>query len=208
MLIDSAFWRDLEAQFRALLKTPGAVRMTAGYWGGQWTLTDGPRDTKARERLHEMYRSLAEKAGKAAGAPAGKDAFTYTACRKFENAISFPETHKLWIDTNDLPDIPNGDDATFARIFPIHFPVIFANDKKLPEALRAEAEGILLDLVWHACQWFYKGLGAPAEIKQSRQEWHDESDQIQRFFHDKCVIDKNDKDLTAESTPLYDAYKE
>jgi putative DNA primase/helicase len=130
-----------------------------------------------------------------------------TACRKFENAISFPETHKLWIDTNDLPDIPNGDTATFARIYPIHFPATFANDKKLPETLRDEAEGILADLIYHAGEWSRKGLGAPAEIKQSRQEWHDESDQIQRFFHDKCIIDKNKEDLTAESTPLYDAYK-
>jgi len=130
-----------------------------------------------------------------------------TACRKFENAISFPETHKLWIDTNDLPDIPNGDAATFARIYPIHFPAIFANDKKLPEALRSEAEGILADLVYHAWEWSQKGLGAPAEIKESRQEWHDESDQIQRFFGNRCKIDKNDPDLTAESTPLYDAYK-
>jgi putative DNA primase/helicase len=80
-----------------------------------------------------------------------------TACRKFENAISFRETHKLWIDTNDLPDIPNGDDATFARIYPIHFPVIFAEaDKKLPAILRSETEGILADLVLYARDWFDK----------------------------------------------------
>jgi hypothetical protein len=74
MLIDSAFWRDLEAQFRAL---PDSIRLTATLFDRQWELTDGPRGTKARERLHEMYRLLAEKAGKAGGAPAGADTFTY-----------------------------------------------------------------------------------------------------------------------------------
>jgi phage/plasmid-associated DNA primase len=73
--------------------------------------------------------------------------------------------------------------------------------------LRSDAEGILADLVFDAREWFDKGLGAPAEIKESRQEWRDESDQIQRFFRDRCRIDKTDPNLEAPATPLYDAYK-
>jgi hypothetical protein len=66
MKFDSPFWRDLEAQFRAL---PDATRLTATLCDGQWTVYDGPSDQRQRERLHDMFRSLARRAAIAAGAP-------------------------------------------------------------------------------------------------------------------------------------------
>lgn len=44
------------------------------------------------------------------------------AVRKYENPIEFPETHKLWMDTNRKPTIRDADDrATFSRLHPIPF---------------------------------------------------------------------------------------
>jgi len=46
------------------------------------------------------------------------------AVRKYENPIEFPETYKLWMDTNRKPTIRDADDqATFNRLHPIPFTV-------------------------------------------------------------------------------------
>src|SRR5207237_1228120 len=41
---------------------------------------------------------------------------TITAIRKYENPISFPETHKLWLDCNHQPVIRGVDDAIWNRL--------------------------------------------------------------------------------------------
>jgi putative DNA primase/helicase len=55
---------------------------------------------------------------------------TIKATRKYENPITFPETHKLWLDTNERPGITNVDDqATFNRLYPIPFLRAFSEDE-------------------------------------------------------------------------------
>src|ERR1039458_4470928 len=50
--------------------------------------------------------------------------------RKYENPIEFEETHKLWLDTNRKPRIPDADDgAIFNRLHPIPFTVIVPKEK-------------------------------------------------------------------------------
>jgi putative DNA primase/helicase len=86
------------------------------------------------------------------------------ACRKYENPIEFPETHKLWMDTNSKPIIREADDqATFNRLHPIPFTVTIPPeeiDKSLPRKLLAEAEGILAWAVEGAKQWHQNGAAA------------------------------------------------
>ena len=74
MAADSAFWRDLEARFRELLKTPEAARLTGTYADGQWTVHDGPSDQRDRTRLHQLFPPLARSGAIAAGVPNGADA--------------------------------------------------------------------------------------------------------------------------------------
>lgn len=67
MATDSAFWRDLEAQFRAL---PDPERkLTAVLNEGQWhvDVVDDPRDRRQKERLRALFLSLARIAAAAAG---------------------------------------------------------------------------------------------------------------------------------------------
>jgi hypothetical protein len=67
MPTDSAFWGDLEAQFRAL---PDAARdLRAMRDSGQWTLYGGGGQATQRKRLQETFRSLARRAAIAAGVP-------------------------------------------------------------------------------------------------------------------------------------------
>ncbi len=64
---DSAFWRDLEALFRALINP---VRLVATVIDGRWSRTaDGPANQRERKRLRQLFDSLARRAGIAAGTP-------------------------------------------------------------------------------------------------------------------------------------------
>ena len=65
MVIDTAFWRDLEAQFRAL---PDPIRLTAMWSDRRCGHFGGPSDNRQRERLYALYRALATRAGIATGA--------------------------------------------------------------------------------------------------------------------------------------------
>jgi putative DNA primase/helicase len=129
------------------------------------------------------------------------------AVRKYENPIEFPESHKLWLDTNRRPDIADPDDqATFNRLHPIPFlRQIPADqiDRSLPEKLLDEAEGILSWGVAGAVEWNKNGLQPPPEIVDAAKEWHDEVDQLKRFLDDRCVEGPN---FSARASTLYAAY--
>ena len=114
------------------------------------------------------------------------------ATRKYENPIEFPETHKLWMDTNSKPIIRAADDqATFNRLHPIPFTVTIPAeeiDKSLPRKLLAEAEGILAWAVEGALEWRRNGLGKPPEVTAANDDWKAENDQLGRFIEDCCVV--------------------
>lgn len=130
------------------------------------------------------------------------------AVRKYENPIEFPETHKLWMDTNRKPTIRDADDrATFARLHPIPFVVTIPDeeiDRELPAKLLREGHGILAWAVEGARRYFVSGLNRPPEVSAARNEWRAESDQIGRFVSECCV---EGEVFRATAKSLYDAYK-
>src|ERR1035441_9810222 len=73
---NSAFWRDLEAKFRALPDPAG--RLIAMLSDGQWHVYDGPNDEREKERLQELFRSMARRAAIAAGVPTRANALAST----------------------------------------------------------------------------------------------------------------------------------
>jgi putative DNA primase/helicase len=129
------------------------------------------------------------------------------ATRKYENPIEFPETHKLWIDTNRKPTIRDADDrATFNRLYPIPFTVSIPKyqiDRGLSAKLLQEAEGILAWLVEGAKLWHESGLEHPPEVEEAKNEWHSEMDQLGRFIRERCVEDAS---LQVPASTLYAAY--
>ena len=69
-------WLDIESQFRRLLGPEFGERLLQiTFCGGEWTISaestihDGPEVTLQKTRLKKLYRSAAEAAGIAAGAP-------------------------------------------------------------------------------------------------------------------------------------------
>jgi len=130
------------------------------------------------------------------------------ATRKYENPIEFPETHKLWMDTNSKPLIRAADDqATFNRLHPIPFTVTIPTgeiDKTLPRKLLAEAEGILAWAVEGAKLWRRVGLQKPPEVSAANDDWRSENDQLGRFVEECCVVADC---ASAKARPLYEAYR-
>jgi putative DNA primase/helicase len=129
------------------------------------------------------------------------------ATRKYENPITFPETHKLWLDTNERPGIANVDDqATFNRLHSIPFLKAFTKDEideHLGRKLKNEWEGILSWAVAGAMEYFEKGLDKPKEVETSTEEWRAENDNVGRFIENCCVTGDA---FRARAGAFYSAY--
>ena len=111
---------------------------------------------------------------------------------KFSNGIDFPETHKLWFDTNHLPVVRGTDNAIWNRMRPIAFNVIIPKteqDQDLPAKLRAEAAGILAWAMDGAVAWRASGLGPlPRSIRAAVDLWRSSSDQFSGFLAERCSM--------------------
>jgi putative DNA primase/helicase len=111
------------------------------------------------------------------------------AVKKYENPIEFPESHKLWMDTNRKPTITDADDkATFKRLHPIPFTVTIPKerqDPELPAKLLSEAEGILRWIVEGAGIWYRERLGKPRIVEAANQQWMEDSDRLQHFIDER-----------------------
>jgi putative DNA primase/helicase len=146
---------------------------------------------------------------------------TIRAARKYENMIEFPETHKLWMDTNKKPEIRDAEDqATFNRLHPIPFLVTIEPwqiDQKLGQKLISEAEGILAWIVEGARLWYQKqSLDRPTSVSRARDDWQSSSAQIERFIAERGFVpldessEQHDYRMTkpgSGSEIVYDVYK-
>jgi putative DNA primase/helicase len=121
------------------------------------------------------------------------------ACRKYENLIEFPESHKLWMDANHRPVVRGTDNAIWNRMHLIPFNVTIQADRKDPELgqkLLQEAEGILAWAVAGAVRWYKEGLQRPPEVQTAADDWRNDSDALKDFFEECCVFDP------AKTTPV------
>jgi len=129
------------------------------------------------------------------------------ATRKYENPISFPETHKLWIDANHRPVVRGTDDAIWGRLKPVPFEAVIPKDeidRSLLDKLMGEAEGILAWAVAGAVRWFNEGLGTPTKVEQANAAWRCDMDQVGRFIGECCI----ERDRTqAKAHNLYSRYR-
>jgi phage/plasmid primase, P4 family, C-terminal domain len=116
-------------------------------------------------------------------------------CRKFENPIEFPATHKLIMDCNHRPKVTGSDDAVWGRLMAIEFNVRIEKDdpefdKKLNEKLLAEAEGILAWAVRGCVRFVEAGsLDSPPEVTEANKSWREHDDLLKDFLEDCCDID-------------------
>ena len=127
--------------------------------------------------------------------------------RKYENPITFNETHKLWLDCNHKPIIKGTDSAIWNRLSPIPFDRPLAPseiDRELGAKLRQEAEGVIAWAVRGARLWITEGLGKPFEVESSRTVWRSEMDRLGAFREACCVEGQK---LSVPARVLYQGYR-
>jgi len=133
---------------------------------------------------------------------------TVTARYLFGEPFDFKPAFKLWMSTNNKPEIRGTDDAIWDRIRLIPFTQRFegrAADPKLPEELRKESSGVLAWMVAGCLAWQEHGLGEPEEVTNATAEYRSEMDSLAAFIDECCVIHK---DASVTMASLYARYSE
>jgi putative DNA primase/helicase len=129
--------------------------------------------------------------------------------RKYEDWISFLETHKLFIDANHRPVVSDTDDAIWSRLFIFPFECSLAPDevdRNLPEKLRSEREmeGILALGVRQCISVCQSGLGSPPKpVSQAKNEWRRDMDRLTSFIETMTIRAPN---CICGARPLFVAY--
>jgi putative DNA primase/helicase len=97
------------------------------------------------------------------------------------------------------------DEGMWRRIRLIPFTVVITQkDRRLPEKLRAEAEGILAFMIRGAVRWLRHGLGEPAEVVNATAAYRSESDTVAMFLEQACVTGP---DCRESAGSLYERYR-
>jgi putative DNA primase/helicase len=135
----------------------------------------------------------------------GRD--TVTARFLFAEPFDFRPQFKLWLSTNNKPEIKGTDNAIWDRIRLIPFTERFEGerqDNRLPEKLREEASGVLAWMVRGCLEWQAEGLGMAESVDAATQEYREEMDTLAAFIEDVCAVHAG---AQASASNLWTAYK-
>ena len=130
-----------------------------------------------------------------------------TARRLYHEFFTFEPTHKLVLAFNHKPIIADDSEGMWRRVRLVPFTRQFKQeeqDKHLPDALRAEASGILAWAVRGCLLWQKEGLGMPPAVQQATAAYRDESDHLGQFMHDCCIVEPG---ATVTSAALWRRYQ-
>jgi putative DNA primase/helicase len=133
---------------------------------------------------------------------------TVTARFLFGEPFNFRPEFKLWLSTNNKPEIKGTDDAIWDRIRLILFTQRFdcnKADPNLPKKLREEATGVFAWMVEGCLEWQQHGLGSPERVAEATKQYRDEMDTLAAFIEDRCVMGE---DLVAPAAALYQEYRD
>ncbi|MEM1552827.1 MAG: phage/plasmid primase, P4 family [Candidatus Bathyarchaeia archaeon] len=120
-----------------------------------------------------------------------------------QDYFEFNPTHKIWLATNHKPIISDTTYAMWRRIQLIPFRAFFdetRQDKKMPEKLLAEKEGILAWMVKGCLEWQRQGLNPPKVVREATKEYQTEMDKVQAWLESCCVV------VPEAVTPFADLY--
>lgn len=113
------------------------------------------------------------------------------ACRfLYGEFFEFTPQFKIWLATNNKPQIRETSDAIWRRIRLIPFTQQFKGEKCDPlliERLKPELPGILAWAVRGCMVWQREGLGRPKQVLEATRDYRRESDQIGRFLRERCT---------------------
>ena len=124
-----------------------------------------------------------------------------------QDPFTYKPQFKIWLASNNKPDIRGRDQGIWSRIKLIPFTVTIPpeeRDRHLGDKLKADAAGVLTWAVEGCLAWQRKGLKPPQQVVEAIQEYQEETDRLSGFFEDCCTFNPLAKVTTKE---LYSAYE-
>jgi putative DNA primase/helicase len=117
-----------------------------------------------------------------------------TARQLYREFFEFKPVAKFWLAFNHRPTMTDDSHGFWRRVHIIPFLRQFDphTDPHLEETLRVEAAGILAWAVRGCLEWQSAGgLNPPAIVREATQTYRDESDPLQDFIADACIVHPN-----------------
>jgi putative DNA primase/helicase len=112
-----------------------------------------------------------------------------------------------WFGTNHLPHTRDFSEAFFRRAIVLDFNRVFGEREKDPhllDKLTTELSGILNLCLDAYASALVSGFTDPPSSKLTKQKWRLETDQVQQFVSESCLVDPS---YTTKSSSLYSTYK-
>lgn len=127
---------------------------------------------------------------------------------KFGNEFEFYPKFKIWMSTNNLPNVRGNDYGIWRRIFLFTFRNTFADeqkDKSLPDKLKLDSDKILGWCIKGYLRYQeLNGLIKPKQIISDIEAFKKKNDLVSQFIDKRCVIDPRSH---IECTQMYEEYK-
>ncbi|MCL5995878.1 MAG: phage/plasmid primase, P4 family [Chloroflexi bacterium] len=127
----------------------------------------------------------------------------------YQKPFTFKPQAKIIIYGNHKPQLRGTDGGTWRRPLLVPFTREFkgkACDKTLGDKLKAEAEGILADLVRACMEWQRDGLAIPRCVAAATNEFRKDSNDVLAFIEACCIKDKNARALVGKLHAEYLKY--
>jgi putative DNA primase/helicase len=129
-------------------------------------------------------------------------------CRAlYKDYSEFDPQFKLWLATNNLPNITGMDEAIWRRIMVIPFPVTIPpeeRDRELGARLVQELPAILDWAIQGLRDWRQQGLSPPSRVLQSTKTYRDDNDTVGQWIEAACIVEPR---VQATMKELYESYK-
>lgn len=114
---------------------------------------------------------------------------------------------KLWISSNEIPEVKSTSDGTWRRIRLIPFLYKFKEEERdeyfYDKYLKPELEGILAWAIEGCLKWQREGIKVPEKVGLASKEYKENMDLLGRFMEECCVLNE---DAETAAGALYSAF--
>lgn len=157
----------------------------------------------------------AEATHKTAMATALLKAFTggdpITASQKYMRAQTMIPTAKIWLHTNEIPRLPDDDEAIWRRavVFPFKHPPAHPDPeiKKRLKTSKAEHEAVLAWTVQGFMQWRERGIDIPRAVVEETTSVRFSMDPLRDWWEEYCIAEEGVRTSNAALRESYDAWR-
>ncbi len=131
--------------------------------------------------------------------------------RKFGQPFTFRNYAKTIFSANEIPESHDKTDAFYRRIRIFHFDKKFQNGKEDPNLIKQlttseELSGLLNLALIGLKQLIDEGGFHDKEVEQTRREYEENTNDVNAFLYQECVVDIMNPEYSTLATDSYAAY--